>query len=306
MKKLLPYGVLFLAVLFNSASAQPYYRTRHVGVNLSLVSSFGTHFQRFGVALQGYYVYRFAQVNAEVRLYDNFKNLGPQGEYAELAASMGLVLAYGQRHKGYNRFLSPVSNQTRYNNSVGYSYTCWFNKIKTKQQTGAVSLQFGRFSLITENDILARPMLDRFRTGAILLQYQDRHIQYGLNCTMWTGQMGHKVSGNPHFPNGYMDTTGGTYTNYSHGLLSAQVKYADANGQFYQANAGVDAEQVRNAVQNKLVHDMIFIPRKWYTPINAHIPMLDARGRQYLYQEGQQIRKPKPYFNFHTGPGLFY
>lgn len=295
-----------MAMMVCTLVSQPYYRNKHLGLNLGLVSSFGTHFQRFGLSLQGYYVYNFAQVNAEIRLYDNFKNLGPPGEYAEMAATLGLVLAYGHKHSSYNRFLSPVSNQTRYNNSVGYSYTCWFNRIGTKQQTGIIALQFGHFSIISENDLFARPLLDRFRTGAILLQYQHRNLQYGLNCTMWTGQMGRQVKGNPHYPNGYIDTTGGRYTHYSHGLLSAQVKYADAYGQFYQGNAGIDAEQVRNAVQNRLIHDLVFIPRKWYTPTNSHIPMLDTAGDQYLYKPGQKIKKPKPYINFNTSPAVFY
>ena len=289
------------------AYAQPPFRHGHFGLNVGFISSFGTHTQRFGISVQGYAMYRFAQMNAEFRLYDNFKNLGPSGEYAEMSTSLGLVLAYGKKHHDYNRFISPVSNQTRYNNSVGYAYTIWANKIKTSQQTGLIALQFGRFSIITENDLLAKPILDRFRTGAVLLQYQDKHIQYALNCTMWTGQMGHAIRGDKSFPGpGYMDTTGGVYTRYSHGLLSVQVKYADANGQFYQANAGVDAEQVRNFVQNRLIHDMVIIPRKWFTPTNCHIPMIDTNGNQYLYKPGQKIRKPRPYVNFGTDQSVFY
>jgi len=169
-------------------------QTTHYGFNVGFVSSFGTHFQRFGVVVQGYYVYEFMQVNASIRLYDNFKNLGPKGEYAELSTALGICVGYGKKNNTTNPFISSISNQTGYYNSIAYSYNLWFNKQKTSQVTGIVAFQFTHFSIITENDILAKPILDRFRTGAILLQYQDKNIQYAINATMWTGQLGKKIT----------------------------------------------------------------------------------------------------------------
>lgn len=261
-----------------------------------------------GITLQTYYIYNFAQLNAELRFYHNLKNLGPANQYGEIVTSAGAVFGYGAKQTCYNPFLSGVSNQTGYTNSIGYSYNMyWPHKIKTRQQTGTIALQFNNFSIITENDILGHSYFDRFRTGAFLLQYQYQNkYQFALNCTMWTGQMGNKITGNPNFPAGYMDTTGGTYTNYSHGLLSAQCKMYLDQGQNVQANIGIDAEQVRNFVQNKLIHDMVFIPRKWYKPINAHIPMLDTEGKQFLYELGQKIKRPELYWNIFSDAALFY
>ncbi len=278
------------------------------GFNLGAVLALGNRFQRIGITLQTYYLYNFAQLNAEVRIYHNLKNLGPKRQYGEIVTSAGVVLGYGPKQECYNPFLSSISNQTGYTNSVGYSYnTYWPRKIKTKQQTGTIALQFTNFSIISENDILARPYFDRFRTGAFLVQYQYKNIyQFAINCTMWTGQMGNKIIDNSHFPAGYMDTTGGVYTNYSNGLLSAQFKMYLDQGQNIQANIGVDAEQVRNFVQNKLIHDMVFVPRKWYKPINSHIPMLDTAGNQYLYNPDQKIKKPDLYFNIFSGASIFY
>ncbi|MBI3519775.1 MAG: hypothetical protein HY062_10515 [Bacteroidetes bacterium] len=141
---------------------------RNYGFNVGFVSSFGTHVQRFGIVVQGYGVYKFAQINASFRLYDNFRDLGPKGEHAEVNASMGLCVGYGHRSHERNLFMSSVGNQTGYKNSVAYSYNIYYNKIKTSQVTGTVAFQFNHFSLITENDILAKPILDRFRTGATL------------------------------------------------------------------------------------------------------------------------------------------
>lgn len=283
-------------------------RSKQFGFNVGAVIAVGNRFHRMGLVLQGYYVYDFVQVNAEIRVYHNLKNLGPKFEYNEAVTSVGAVIAYGGKQDYFNPFLNSVSNQTRRKFSVAYSYNAYFNKIKTKQTTGTIALQFGSVSLISENDLFAKPLLDKFRTGAFLIQYQHKNMfQAAVNCTMWTGKMGNQCKNNNEFPYiGYMDTTGGLYTNYSHGLLSAQFKLNAGYGQNAQLNLGIDAEQVRNAVQNRLIHDMIFIPRKWFTPINCHIPMLDEKGNQYLYKKDQRIRKPKFYWNAFSNASLFY
>ncbi len=280
---------------------------KNYGFNVGFVGAIGTHVQRFGFVIQGYYVYQFAQVNASIRVYDNLKNLGPKGEHTELSSALGVCLGYGKTNNETNQFISSIGNQTGYKNSVSYSYNFWYNKLKTSQVTGIVAFQFDRISVIVENDLLAKPMLDRFRTGAFLLQYQDKHIQYALNCTLWTGQMGGAVRTDSLFPHiGYLNSTSGLYSTTSHGLLSGQVKYANEYGQYLQANVGIDAEQVRNAVQNKFIHDMPFIPKKWNKAQNLYVPMIDTESNQYLYRKGQKVRKPKLFLNGYTSPNIFY
>jgi len=278
------------------------------GFNIGIVMALGNKFQRLGITLQTYYIYNFTQLNAEVRFYHNFKNLGPTTQYGEMVTSAGAVFGYGPKQECFNPFLSSISNQTGYTNSVGYSYNAyWPHKIKTRQQTGTIALQFNNFSIISENDILGHTYFDRFRTGAFLLQYQYKNrYQFAFNCTLWTGQMGNQVKDHPNFPSGCMDTTGSVYPKYSHGLLSAQFKMYLDQGQNLQTNIGVDAEQVRNFVQNKLIHDLVFIPRKWFKPINCHIPMLDTAGNQYLYNPGQKIKKPEVYWNVFSAASIFY
>lgn len=280
---------------------------KNFGFNLGFVAAFGTHTQRFGVVVQGYGLYNFTQINASLRLYDNFKDLGPGGEHPELNAALGVCLGYGKKTTDENLFLSSISNQTGYKNSVSYSYNIWCNTIKTSQVTGIIALQFNQFSIISENDLLAKPILDRFRTAAILLQYQNQQFQYGINCTMWTGKLGNAIKNDSLFPAiGYLDTTQSVYGTISHGLLSAQCKFANEYGQYLQANVGIDAEQVRNSVQNKLIHDMPFIPKKWNKAQNVHIPMIDEKGNQYLYRPEQKIKKTTLFFNGYTSPNIFY
>ncbi|WP_317899307.1 polymorphic toxin type 23 domain-containing protein [Aurantibacillus circumpalustris] len=311
-KKKIQIKLFFVLVLLSSKSiAQDLLVSEgNLGFNISLNLAFGTHFQRLGLNLHFFYVNDFFQANSEVRVYFNAKNLGPKLSYPELVLSQGLLFGYGaKQYTFFNPFLSSVSNQTSYLNSVAYSYNAWFNRRKTKQQTGIVAFQFNRISIISENDILARPTLDRFRTAAILIQYQQEdEFQAAINCTMWTGSMGnkHHILQKQVRSGCYMDTVGGVYTNSSHGLISAQIKYNIGYSQNLQANAGIDAEQIRNFVQNKVIHDMPFLPKKWNRSNNCHILMLDENEQPYLYQENQKVRKPKVFLNVFSNANVFY
>ena len=297
---------LFFTFFYFSKTYSQFEQYKNCGFQVGLVSSIGTHIQRIGIVTQAYYVANFAQLNASFRMYGNFKNLGPKGEYLELCSSMGLVMGYGKKKNQSNCFISSIGNQTGYKNSISYSYNVWYNKIKTSQVTGILAFQFDKFSIITENDLLAKPILDRFRTGAILIQYQDKYVEYAVNCTMWTGKMGIAIKNDTLFPSGYVTSKDGVYSNLSHGLLSGQVKFANEYGQYFQINAGVDAEQIRDAVQNKLIHDMFFLPRRLCKSKNCHIPMLDINHEQYLKRPNQQIKKPSLFLNAHTSPNIFY
>jgi hypothetical protein len=277
----------------------------YAGLNLA----FGTHIQRLGINAGFYFYYDWFQSNTEIRIYRNVKNLGPKKPYNELVLSQGLVYAYGKRNREKNVFMSSVSNQTGYDHAFAYTYNLYFNRIRTSQQTGILSLQFGDVYFIAENDLLARPTLDRFRTGAFLVMYQYQNLyQFALNCTMWTGQMGNRqnLDAPDAFSHCYMDSSGGRYTNSSHGILSVQMKAALPYDQNLQVSLGVDAEQIRNGVQNKIFHDMVMLPKKWRPKNNCHIPMIDANENQYLYNEGQKIRSPRLYLNAFANPALFY
>ena len=284
-------------------------KQKQLGFNAGANLAFGSHVRRLGINLNFFYLNGDFQTNSEVRLYFNFKNLGPGGFHPEIVLAQGILYGYGKKEIYFNPFLNSISNQTGHVNSFAYSYNAFFKTKKINQQTGIFSIEVNRVSLITENDILARGYYDRFRTAAFLIQYQFKDKwQAAINCTMWTGQHSKKkASESPEFYNGcYMDTTGGRYTNYSHGLLSAQFKYNLGYSQNVQANLGVDAEQIRNVMQNKFIHDMRFIPKKWNKAKNCHIPMLDGKGNQYLYSKDQKIRAPKLYWNVYSNANVFY
>ena len=301
--------VLFFCLFGKPAFMQTQF-TFPFGGSIGLVAAIGTKIDRMGICLKGYYTSGALQVNADLRFYGNIKNLGPAGFYPEGFASLGVVYGYGKRDSlNKTHFLTSVSNQTGYLNSVGYSYNAYFNQVGTTQQTGTISLQFGKINIISENDIFGHTFFDRFRTGGMLIQYTyNRQYQFALNCTMWTGQLEHTIkTGDDHFPNGYMDTTRSSYAGLSHGLLSLQFStiLADFN-QPAQLSAGIAAEQVRNAVQNHLIHDMLFLPKKWRSSRNVDMPMIDDQGEQFLYKPGQKLKKPELYINGYLNPLIFY
>jgi len=302
-------SLVFFILFKPSFSQEMLYQNKNLGFNIGANCAIGSHFQRFGVSINLFYVNNFIQTNSEIRAYFSFKNLGPKFINPELVLAQGIVFGYGAKQTFFNPFVSSISNQTGYKNAIAYSYNIYCNKIKTSQVTGIAAFQFDKISVITENDILAKPILDRFRTGAILIQYQYNDVfQAAVNCTMWTGKMGKTVeTDRPEiYTKCYMDTTNGLYSNISHGLLSAQFKYNIGLSQTVQANLGIDAEQVRDAFQNKFIHNMKFIPKKWNKAKNCHIPMIDENGNQYLYQPESKIRKPNLYWNVFSNPNIFY
>jgi hypothetical protein len=71
-------------------------------------------------------------------------------------------------------------------------------------------------------------------------------------------------------------------------------------------NLGIDAEQVRHALQNRFIHDMPFIPKGLNPPRQPHIPMVAADGKPYLFREGQEIRKARLWGNINVNAPVFY
>ena len=302
--------IFFFTFLFTNiyiASAQQVQKTNY-GINGGVIIAFGNKFDRIGININAYYLKKNFQINSELRFYFNFKNLGPKKQYIEGVASIGVVYGYGKKSLDTNYFYSSVSNQTQQNNSIGYSFNYYLNAIGTAQLTGIISFESNQINFIAENDLFARPKLDRYRTGAFLLQYRNRNNQFGVNSTLFTGQMGNKVTDEKYpYSHIYKDRTGGKFTQHSHGLLSVQYQHVFTNSyQKVQANIGVDSEKVRHIIQNRLIHDMIFLPKTWRKKNTAHIPMIDENGNQYLFRENQKIKPISLYYGLFSNHSLFY
>jgi hypothetical protein len=252
----------------------------------------GTHVNRVGGFAEARYAYDRYDVYNRTAVYFAFQSWGPPVRGIELQNQTGFDIGWGDANK---RFDSRLTRSTR-EYAAGYSYNVYLDTRRTSQVTGTVNMQLNKILLSIENDIFARGYYDRYRTGALRIGYVDSNVYAGLQLSMWTGQhTGQRVIDST-YPGryGYMNLEDGKYGGYSHGILSAFVQhragYATAT-----AAGGIDAEQIRHAVQNKFLHDMPFIPKKWIKHPNAHIPMIARDGKSYKYNFGQRIRPIRPY-----------
>ncbi len=270
-----------------------------VNSHFGLYAAWGSHFQRLGFYWQEAMVMNHLQINPSFATYYNFKSIGPSGRYWEARVCCGLVYGFGKTSSYVNSIIDPVSNQTSYSKSIGYGYYFWLNDIGTSQVTGSVAFQYNHIKLILDDDILAAPATDRFRTGGLAVQYQDSSRQFGIENINWTGAAGPPIRGTA-YPSrqGYRDMRNVFGGNCSNGIAEVYLVQLLKYNQSIKICAGVDAEQVRHWVQNKVAHDVYFLPKQFSNKHNPHFPMLQPDGSMYLFRPNEKIRKPKPVYSF--------
>ncbi len=281
------------------------------GGKIGLVLYGGSKINRLGFTAGAYLMKDHIQFNTLGSILYSFNNLGPKKRGVEGHLGIGILGAVGKPVSTENIHISLVSNQLYRPYALGIAYKWYFDQIGTSQQTGLLGLHFKNISILSENDAFVGQGKDRYRTGAILLQYRYEDYQFALSNIMWTGDPKspkairvRKTDYPARF--GYFDISNSKYGAYSHGILGLQVERAFRYKQTIRAFAGIDAEQIRHFVQNKFIHDMPFIPNKWNTAENPHYPMIDENGNQYLYGEDQRLRKAKFFWYLSMNPYLFY
>lgn len=298
--------IIILQLSINAFSQNEDYFT---GAGLSV--NFGTKINRIGICFWGGGFRKFVQVNSGLRVFYNISTYGPSLKGFELQAYLGLVLAYGKEKAQPSNFYTSVSNQTLYKNSVAFAYNYYLDQQKTSQPTGLICLEFNNFQVLHENDLFGHSGQDKFRTAAIKLVYTDSLFRFAINSEMWTGDSKHQPRiSDSEYPSraGYIDMSNASYGNFSNGILSFQIDYALPYKQVVRAETGIDSEKVRHILQNRIIHDWIFVPKKVLPPesYNLHIPMLDSNSNQYLFKKEQQVEKGEFFINFSTNAGVFY
>ena len=295
--------ILPLTLLSKTLNAQTW-QENEFGATVGLNIALGTHINRLGITMNGYYISDRVQLNLGVLGYHNFKNLGPSGGSSELKLSLGTVVGFGEKFSYLNNeFLSPVGNQTTFDYAVGYAYMWYLAGNSSSQRSGMIGVHIDQFFIAHENDILSGTGQDRFRTGGLMLSYTDDEWRFGLNYMGWTGDA--KSNGVEKHPNiakpnkkGFKDLRNGTHGRFSHGISALQVDRVLDYGQVARLQAGIDAEQIRHAMQNQLIHDWVTNGYKY--------PMLSPDGAPYIFEDGKTIRPAKPYFEGMLNPALFY
>jgi hypothetical protein len=305
--------IIFLLILLSvpTAGQKEFLMKNHSGIFAGITLNAGTHVLRFGIRLLAFTNIRAFEIKAEQRLYVNLMTWGPPVSSLESVTSFGSHWGIGEKDKISDiHSYSQLQHNSTFNHSIGYFFNIYQITNHTSQKTGLICINTKKFSFFMENDIFAKKILDRFRTGAFGLIYQaNNNIQLFIKNILWTGKYGKRESiSHPHFRlNCYMDSTDSKFISYSAGILSAGVNFFMENQNYYTISGGWDSEKIRDFVQNKLIHDMIFLPYTWLKKsANCHLPMIDDHGNLFLYKENQKIRKSKPYLSLGLNEATFY
>lgn len=309
LKQLFHILILFV---FTTSSYSQLKLTDDIGFSVGLAVNFGTKVNRVGIQAGAYYAKSIVQINTGIRCYYSFNSYGPKGGRPELMYSLGGLLAYGETDTLDNPFIHPLSNQTRHRYGVGYTYNFYWDKAETTQQTATIGLHFPNSEILFENDMLIPAMSDEFRTGGLQVAYyykQDTRIS--MNLITWTGAFQHpnrKTVRDTDYPAryGYFDIKNCPHGTLSHGILGIQVQQVlPYYGQVASLMVGLDSDRIRHAVQNRFIHDAVFIPAKLRVP-NPHFPMIDKTGQPFLFEEGQEVRPAKFFLDAGLNPFVFY
>lgn len=295
---------------FRIAQAQDYNHVR-----FAFTADLGSQFQRGGLLLQFNHSRNRLEFVSGAELKYAFKGYGPQKGTTEVVFHLGAAFS----HK--NQILEQVDgrylpfhffrrNKDKF--QYGYTFHYYLDQFETSQGTGTISLKFGDVYFITENDLIGNLKgKDQYRTGALGLFFTKNNLTIGTKSALWTGQtrcasmVREKESDYPaRF--GYKKVDGCKHSKFSHGLLSLEASYIFDDSLIPSVAFGRDDERIRNLIQNKFIHDMRFVPKKFNTAENPHLPMLDANGNQYLFRKNQEIKPGKWFAQFGLNHGWFY
>lgn len=282
--------------LFSHAQTIQY---KYWGGSAGLLLSLGTKVNRVGIKINIYgHIAQRIQGNLQWCGIYAFNSYGPKIAHYEQQIGIGLSGTWGNYlladSLAKNPFLSPIGNQTRRPNSLSYAYLIYRDGVGMTQKSGMVALQFGKISFICENDLFAGQGRDRYRTGGFGIYYSQANYRLSLLNILFTPDPKGmpKVRDNAHYPArfGYIDFSQAKYATCSHGILALQAEYVLPFGQIVGLQSGIDSEKIRHIVQNKFIHDMPFIPKKWNRARNPQMPMIDKVGKLYLFNKEQKVK----------------
>jgi hypothetical protein len=307
-------------LIFSNISFGQLYKNR--GLKVGLVYEIGQPVHRIGGSIGLHVNLGSAQVSSNHTLFYAFRNYGPKIARLESQSDLSLGLGFGQAKTSFDdiALLSPISNFGPRTYLLSYGIKLYSDKIGTDQLTGLISFRMGDYFLASENDGFVFLPWDQFRTGAISVGrfIQNNHSatifqqqQVSVDVLLYTG----KTQGNPtqkisesNYPSrfGYKKLNTSAHYKASHGILKLSWSGSLIAGQQIFADIGLDNEKIRNVVQNKLIHDLPFLPKKIIKIENPHIPMRNEEGADYLFQKGEKIRKGKFVWGFGLNRPLFY
>lgn len=277
---------IFLLVTSSIGFSQQLQRD-NVGVQIQFLANFGTHKTTFGVKLNAYAAIDYAQLNIGTSYRFHAQNVGNRRNFGEWRHHAGMVLMAGKETNPINFNWDGALHQSKRPYSIGYSYLWYRDKIGTSQRSGTWNLGIQRVDLQFENDVFGGQAKDRFRTGNLYISYRDQFQSVGIGLLIWTGETGNSVwdkTPKDRCPSGYRDLTPLPFGKSSNGILYVHANRTFANQQVASIQLGIDSEQIRHIFQNRLTHDLLFLPKKMErnTP---HYPRLNEKGENVFQKE---------------------
>ncbi|MEY3235955.1 MAG: hypothetical protein RI883_56 [Bacteroidota bacterium] len=291
MKKI--FLLLFLIPLYSFGQT---FKADKFGLSVGLLINVGTHVNNIGISLNSYYQDHFYQINAGSTITFNKTSYGKRKNFWESRNSLGLLILGGKKEMLPDFQLNSLLHNSTSNYGLGYNYIWYFDNIKTSQLSGGWGIHLKSFSLLLENDIFGGQGKDRFRTGHITMNYRMKDFKVTAGLNIWTGETANSTWNKGTFdkcPSGYRELENLPYGKTSHGILYGGLTYNLGYGQFTSMRIGVDSEKIRHSFQNRMMHDLIFLPKQIERK-TPHYPRLDEFGCPVF--EDSSVRKSKFYY----------
>ena len=305
---------------FCSLNAQP--NNLDIPFKVGIVAEYGTHIQRLGFVASFFTTFRNHEFDLEYKSYFNFKNLGPSNKYWENSFTAAYTYGFGKSIENHtpSTYFKPIISHLDEKYAVSYALTFFFNKIGSQQSIGRFSFYIDNWIISSENDLFGNfKGRDRFRTGSFTFGYHSEEFLYMINTVLWTGD-GKCAEAKKYTAEtsdastktgarfGFKDISKCFFGKFSHGILNGQITYKPNNffDQNYTVSTGVDSEKVRHFIQNKIIHDMYFLPPAFINSKNLHYPILDENGEPFLDEKKQKIKRDRFYFRLGQNVGDNY
>ena len=288
-------GILFLLIIPSFLVGQTVVNTR-IGASFGLLLNFGSHINSVGISLNSYYQDYFYQLNVGSSLTYNLNGYGNRTKFWESRTSLGALLLAGKKQTTPDFQLNGLLHNSSYNYGIGYNYVWYYDNSETSQRSGGWSFHLKNIAVLIENDVFGGQAKDRFRSGHLAVTYRENDFKFSTGLYIWTGETANSIwtkVKSKNCPSGFRILEDLPYGKTSHGILYGGISYNLGYAQFAQARIGLDSERIRHIFQNRIAHDLQFLPS--YVERNTpHYPRLDSNGCAVF--DNEFIRKNKLYF----------
>jgi hypothetical protein len=291
------FRLLILFMLISQLVTAQTFRNEKFGVTIGTVLTIGTHVRSVGLTVNGFYTDYFYQLNTGSTFRYNLYSYGKRVRFIENRNQLGLILLAGKKESSVDFELDGLFHNTAYNYALGYNYLWYFDKAGTSQRSGGWSAHIRNVGILFENDVFGGQAKDRFRTGHISLIYRAPDFKIGGGLYLWTGETAKSYWDKIEMeacPSGFRTLDELPFGKTSHGNLYGTFRYRiPFYGQTAGVRIGIDSEHIRHYIQNRISHDLIFLPKK-IKRNTPHYPRLDENGCPVFTKE--ETRRDRFYF----------